>query len=552
MKRQSHHFSYVYNPGSFAPRNPWRAGALRRLPWLGLGGLLGALMGVVAAVGILIISNGQPTSSWTIQPTVYLAIASAITNILLHFAFAEGVAVAWWRRATENNTKIGDLHRYWSYGNSLWAAVTSGRRVNGIAIACVLVAVGPANGPLLQRASRVTFGQFTRTSVVQIFIAKTLPDGYTGFLSGRGSNPALLTTAFAQAVLAENNQSPINISSSGCMGDCTTTVRGAGFAINCSESTMPYSLTPIVPPPDGTFNNSQPAMATGTLAFGSFVSWNSWAPGTINMGIQFKDKPACDGLLQLRNCTLRAATVEYPVTVNGNKSTIELSPGSSMFDDRVYNLTKVVQTTGPDSTTLGGFYKTLSDTYNSEANIRFAGAVGYESRLIGPISNRYAVPDLHNPTDCTLSFKDPSSDIIQAVRKLMFRTAITAANESTSQVVSAQETGTLQVYQSNYLYLGLAVLLTGLGWLATLPVFIGWWHVGRSLSMSPVETAKAFRAPMLRDSDSNADIDMLLKEVEDRPVRYGAVTASGSDTTMLMMNEPQFVRTPYDGQRFAG
>ena len=39
----------------------------------------------------------------------------------------------------------------------------------------------------------------------------------------------------------------------------------------------------------------------------------------------------------------------------------------------------------------------------------------------------------------------------------MFRTATTAANEFTSQFVSAQELGILRMYQSNHLYLGLAL-----------------------------------------------------------------------------------------------
>ncbi|KAL9125386.1 MAG: hypothetical protein Q9217_005400 [Psora testacea] len=545
--------SYAYLPVDVTSRNPWRVSKFRRLPWLGFGALLGALLGVAAVIAILIESNGQPIAKWVLQPTVYLAIASAITNILMHFALSEGTNVAWWRRATQEDVKIADLHRHWNYGNSLWAAITSGRHLNMVAVACILVAIGPINGPLLQRASRVGFGTLRQTIDMEIKIAQRLPDGYTGYISGRGGMPALLTSEFNQIVNTANTQAAINVSTTGCTGECATSVRGAGFAINCSTSTMPFSLIPVDSP--GVFDTSQEAVMNGTRSFGSYFLWGHMNPGALSMGVQFKNSPACSGHLQLRNCSLQAAVVEYPVIVNGNKSTIELVPGSTMFDDTVINMTTVALNTMTGPSTLGGLYKALSDTYGSTANLRFVGAYNYELVTTGATANRYAIldPNTSRPeANCSLSFSDPSNDLIQAVRDMMFRTAIAAANSSDSQPVTAQETATLTVYQSHFLYLSLAALCTGLGWLATIPIFLGWWHVGRTVSMSPIETAKAFGAPTLRNLDSNADADMLLKEVGDRPIRYGAVAASSSGLDRLEMNDPQFIRTPRPGQTLVG
>ena len=515
---------------------------------------MGALLGVAASVIILIQSNGQPTKKWSLQPTVYLAIASTITNIVLHFALTEGVTVAWWRRATKENTTIADLHRHWSYGDSLWAALMSGRHINMVAVASILVAIVPINGPLLQRASRVSLGQFKQDTDLSITIAQQLPDGYTGYLSGRGEQAALLTSAFTSTVNAANSQADINATSTGCSGRCATTIRGAGFAINCSVSTLPFSLTPVSPAPGQNFDNGQQAMANGTQVFGTHIYWGFSEPGTIHLGVQYKNSPACDGELQIRNCTMQSAVVDYPVIVNGNQSTIQLDPSTTMFDDTVLNLTTVTLATMAGPTTLGGFYKALSDTYNSMANLRFAGAVNYELTSTGATVNRYAILNSKRTSyaDCTLAFADPSSDLIKAIRDLMFRTAIAATNGSDPQLVKAQETTTLPIYQSHYLYLGLAVLFTALGWLATVPIFIGWWHVGRTVSLSPIETAKAFRAPMLDNADSNGDVDVLLKELGDRPVRYGAAATSGSQMDRLEMSEPQFVRTPHPEQTFVG
>src|SRR5437764_8509578 len=127
----------------------WHPGALVRFPRLGIGALVGSILGIVASVAILIASDKKPILDWTFQPTVYLSIASTLTNITLYFAFTKGVTISWWRRAMKDGTHLADLHRYWDYGSSLWAASTSGRRFNLVALACVLVAIAPINGPFL-------------------------------------------------------------------------------------------------------------------------------------------------------------------------------------------------------------------------------------------------------------------------------------------------------------------------------------------------------------------------------------------------------------------
>ena len=158
--------------------SPWQPGFIRRSPWAGLGTMLGALLGVLAGVLVLYLSDNQPVEHWTVQPTVYLAIASAATNTFLQFALTEALTIAWWCRALKPNTSFADLHRTWDFGQSLWSAVTSGRNFNTIALASVLVALVPINGPLLQRASRFKPGHFERETSVNILVAEDLPDAY--------------------------------------------------------------------------------------------------------------------------------------------------------------------------------------------------------------------------------------------------------------------------------------------------------------------------------------------------------------------------------------
>ena len=345
LSRQSTPTVFEFNSVSaWTSRNPWNPSPIHRLSWYGLSALLGALAGTASSIAILVTSNGNPASEWPIQPAVYLAISSTVTNIMLYVSFLEGVNVAWWRRAMKENTKIADLHRHWSFGHSFWAALTAGKQFNLVALASILVAVAPVNGPFLQQASYVHIGDALQLSKIGITIAQSLPDGYTGYLNVQ-ERPASLTAAFAQTVQAFDNQSAINVNSTGCKGECAAVVRAAGFTVNCSTSTSPFNLMRTDPRSGRPSNSSQEAMINATIAFGTYFSWEASEPGTMQLGVQFKDQQTCNGQLQIRNCTLQAAVVEYPVVVSGNKGTIELAPGSSIFDDVTQNVTKVASST---------------------------------------------------------------------------------------------------------------------------------------------------------------------------------------------------------------
>lgn len=78
------------------------------------------------------------------------------------------------------------------------------------------------------------------------------------------------------------------------------------------------------------------------------------------------------------------------------------------------------------------------------------------------------------------------------------------------------------VYQSHYdwMFGALAVLVVAL--CSILPTFDGWWHLGRTVSMSPIETAKAFDAPLLRQADPNGTADDIAVHFRSVNVQYGA------------------------------
>lgn len=548
---------------------PWQPGFLARFPWLGLGALLGSILGIVLSVTILIILDGDPISGWRFQPTVYLSIASTATNIMLHFALTEGARVAWWRQAMKEKNKLGDLHRFWDFANSLWAATTSGRYFNLIALACIFTAIAPINGPLLQRASTVReASSASEPTTVKLAIATSLPDGFSGYLSGRGYIVSVYSQNFTPIVQDHYNQREIRINDTGCVGTCSAKVKGVGFAVNCSSFEEPYKLTPSMAE-DGTYNpSSDPAMMNGSNVFTSYFSWRAGAPNNITLGIKYKDKVDCAGKLMINECSLKLATVNYPVVIDGNKSTITLEPNTSILDDEVEGYGNVPYESRQGPTTLGGIYRALDNKFNSSAHLRFVGAVGYEFLTEGATAIQYVNTEEFVKAGqgfCGITFGDPTNDILASARELMFRTAIAAATGNSSvqaQSVSASQIATRAVYASHYLFLAIATLVTAIAVLLVLVTFHGFWHLGRQTTMSPLETAKAFNAPLLRNADSNAEVEVLVKELGPYDVRYGAVMCgpwgevsesaakefSQVTTTLLASNVPHQMRLEVNSQ----
>jgi hypothetical protein len=164
-------------------------------------------------------------------------------------------------------------------------------------------------------------------------------------------------------------------------------------------------------------------------------------------------------------------------------------------------------------------------------------------------------------------------DILNAYRELALRISVAAAAEG--RVVDTDEAGISQseAYSQNVPYtselvriqyaadrrnLAVAVIISVLGPVATLALFWGWWRLGRSFSLSPLEIANAFGAPMganghspigvLVSGSSNASGDELARHVKgagDPMVRYGV----GDGYRLLVaLAAHDGVRTPQAGE----
>lgn len=91
---------------------PWKSTFLRWGPLSGVFAMFLAISSMFACLGVLVGSNGVAVSNWTVQPSEYLAIFTAIANLAMRYACIQGIIIAWWTRAIRGST-LSKLHWDW-------------------------------------------------------------------------------------------------------------------------------------------------------------------------------------------------------------------------------------------------------------------------------------------------------------------------------------------------------------------------------------------------------------------------------------------------------
>src|SRR5207248_1123016 len=105
-----------------------------QFPWTGFAGFMTMLLATIMAVTILCVSNHKRVKDWPfdrfpIQPNVLLNIANQVQNLGLLTMIAQGLAIAWWRKALRGSS-LNTLHRNHAYSYSFYAIITAGRNFN--------------------------------------------------------------------------------------------------------------------------------------------------------------------------------------------------------------------------------------------------------------------------------------------------------------------------------------------------------------------------------------------------------------------------------------
>lgn len=460
----------------------WHSGVFRNVPWIGLLSLLLAIVSTIASAIILVLSNGAAVSSWTASPHVLLAVLSVVITGCMKVSLSSGVRIAWWYGVLRA-VPLSETHRVWAFGDSLRAALMSGRHFNLIALATILVSIAMVEGPLIQMASSISTRRISKPINISSSLADNIPAGYTAVSTGESFFPTIHSSIFSGVYNNYSIRAPIDGGFQGCPGVCNASVPGVGFKVKCQQYETPLSMEDYQK--DQWPRGSMPQFLTNTSWDG--LGWGTGCPGgcneslTVNVGWADNSRQ----VFVNRVCNLSLAIVSYPLSLSQLTATFQLPLG---VNPRVISDLPSAHTGGSIASkfsTLGGFYLLGNNGGPFYANTSMAinGAAGlYTLFGLNSFSWSHAVNldwdiDMGNYT-----WLDPTPDILSAYHEIMFRLALNVASNATSalsdplddtkylhiQNVSALYISEENYYVSNLLYLAGAMTVIVVGVLSVL------------------------------------------------------------------------------------
>ncbi|KAK3349664.1 hypothetical protein B0T25DRAFT_247599 [Lasiosphaeria hispida] len=546
---------------------PWKSGFFARAPFMSFVAI-GVALAACAAMGVILTkADRQPIDDWTtVSPTVLLAITTTVANPALHFAFGSAIDVAWWSRSLDKNRKLGDLHHTWALGASLGQTLKhaiSHPYKFGVLVA-ILNGLVNINAPFLQRAITVSTTPVTSVIPLNLLASRELPQGFTASVEGRNKIIGFTQPAFGAIAQQYFTQQPIQVDPSvaaACAGGtCRGTMQGAGYDFGCFTTTIEI---PSPSSPEATGDGFD--VYNSTIEYDEAVYANGSTPKvivevgdpTFNYATVYKPSPGCSGTMRLSQCTIRSALVTYPIVITNG--TLTLDPTTTYHDDTIVRHTPPeIFRQAPARSTHGGIALVLEGLFTSSSTTRFSGARGWSLNNQGSaLVYQYASvnsSELGDEFACPVSWRDATPDVLAAARELIFRTAVGAANASLAQdqqTVQATQDRTVTIFVVNYAFAAVSLAVTLVTSLAILPLFAGFWRLGRTVSLSPLEIAKAFGAAPVAGVASNTDADGLLKQAGKLPICYGAVTGTDG-RTQLKFARSDIVQRPKKGREYAG
>lgn len=584
----------------------WQPGWKHQFPWIGFAGLVTMLFATGMAVAILGISNHKRVSDWPfasfpIQPNVLLNIANQVQNLGLITLIAQGLAVAWWRKALKGSS-LDTLHRNHAYSYSFYAVITSGRRFNTIALAALMTKFAVIDSTLFQKSTKTVITQQTQymNSSVTGWIATEWPEK-SGGIPGENGDVKTIDAAWAGVIDAFTNKIANGkvhdslegkASFFGCpfRQECSGKLQGLGFSFSCETSTE-----------DIDYGLQQQSLFEGVQ--GSYPLWeidfnSSWATpdkpyASVDLNMLYADSRSgeksgsCPGHLTRRKCEIRPAVVEYPVVVmipseeelRGknivthvkffNQTSYNFSTpldGNQIDELKVLRHVDLNETLG-DISTIGALTYVLQNLYGSSARLVYD--TEWDIKVSGAHAQSvfYAEEAKVDPNRCYYNIDkkgrdDPAFSLLRKVNTLSFvaglylngapNTNVTdrPAKGMPNQTVLMSVTGIVEEYVTNFKYVGGALAATFVTLFLALPVYWGFWQLGRKVTLGPLEITQAFGAPIVapeRYKNTHGNFDQVLRDIGKRRVQYGQLR--GAPPGQMGIAEPGDVKYPDEVRR---
>jgi hypothetical protein len=246
------------------------------------------------------------------------------------------------------------------------------------------------------------------------------------------------------------------------------------------------------------------------------------------------------------SCWLNPAVVEYDVIIKDNTIDFDGTSNQGRLVSLANNTApaNVNDTQKLQMTTIDGFTEWLSMFVNANGSATLSSAGGKNATYSPDFATYNPVVaqhmDLNDFGKATLSFLDPTEDVILKYNQLMFRGGVMesyypdVANYiddglSLDQTVEARQTIEQPVFKSDLRWYAGATAIELITVLLVLPMFWGWWMLGgTNYTLSPFTMALAFDSPLLEDVNSAAGARGVVRELGNMQLKFGLVSETDS------------------------
>ncbi|KAH9203838.1 hypothetical protein DL95DRAFT_529489 [Leptodontidium sp. 2 PMI_412] len=579
----------------------WVPGPWNRFPTLGIVGFVVVFIGTVAALVILVLSDEQrvtewPTRSRPVTPNVLVNLATHFSSFGLATAIAQGVAISWWRKVLHGGTLRG-LHDDYRFATDPTAALTAGRRFNLIALAAVMTKFGVVDSTLFQKSitTELTYVENFQKANIQAWFTNKWAQGQGGIPGSDGDietvdqRMADIVTAFNTRIANEKCHDA-QILFNGCppSQSCSGTLDALGFAFACSMSIeqIDYGIS------------RQSKSLLYSLAFDVDWSNESKRYASINLNMSYINSEngankSCPGTLTKRTCKIRPSVVRYPLLIQAADKShsiniTHLTHFLSQTEDyhfnaeltteqldgiKVLNYTDLPEKFGEKST-VGGITFALNSLFKAKAALDIIEGDNWDLEVEGP--HAVALFPAENTTEISSAcgykldrtatgLGDPFIALLRNINSFGFISALYVSEAFLtppetreaagfkSYNFTADVSGYVQLYNTQYGFLVAAIAATFFSVVCLLPVYWGYWQLGRRLTLDPFEIAQALRAPLLAEATmGNGYLEETLDQVGDCRIRYGRLV--GDNDIYLRIAESDRVMMPQsvDGKAEAG
>ncbi|KAK3392633.1 hypothetical protein B0T20DRAFT_360744 [Sordaria brevicollis] len=454
----------------------WKPGGFRHFPYIGYLSLVASVACTGVATFLIIMSDGQLVSHWYgpmhTSPSVLLALTSALANIMMLTAYAEGWVLFFWIQALKGNMPLSNIHYNWEAATSAWGSFKSlmKRRALSVSVVSLLVAAtATVRGPLIQKSVYI---QTRDISLPGSHLPLQVCPTTEIWLSGSPDH-ARFRRIFSDVMRDYQARAPIYLPGSEYCTNCTLTVKALGF--NYSE--------PVVVSNKYKFFERPPAamVEKGDVREINIFEVHTTAVDNgdhLNVSVSRKTSEGCEAEIVTTSIRLYPSTVEYNLFVH---------QGEAIFQ-------------GNDSMT--------NNSGTVWSYIDYIGAASFLYERVSP--NETA-------SRCGPAFDDPLEDILRSYGELALRLSIHEGTRTYQDAMKKKDYETARTalqevnykshqypteYAANKVVLCLAVACSLMGPAAILFLFNGWQTLGRKFSFSPFELANSFllRSPPVTPS----------------------------------------------------